>query len=136
MTALENKIPNISRLVKKTDDNTKIADTEKKVIDNNHDKYITTPEFNTLATGLFDGRLPQANLVTKTYFDTKLNFLNQKITSTKTKHLLVENKFKKLQTFDSIYFRGKSHFEEDDTQSYLVFKLIYRYFTRASDTNN
>ena len=92
-----------------------------------HDKYITTPEFNTLATGFFDGRLPQANLVTKTYFDTKLNSLNQKITSTKTKHLLVENKFKKLQTFDSIYFRGKSHFEEDGTQSYLVFKLIYRY---------
>ena len=101
-----------------------------------HDKYITTPEFNTLATGFFDGRLPQANLVTKTYFDTKLNSLNQKITSTKTKHLLVENKFKKLQTFDSIYFRGKSHFEEDGTQSYLVFKLIYRYFTRSSNTNN
>ena len=30
--------------------------------------------------------------------------------------------FKKLETFDSIYLRGKSHFEDDDTQNYLVFQ--------------
>ena len=33
-----------------------------------------------------------------------------------------------MQVFDSIYFRGKSHFEEDDTQNYLVFEPMYRYF--------
>ena len=38
---------------------------------------------------------------------------------------------KKLQTFDSIYFRGKSHFEEDGTQNYLVFQSMYRYFKRV-----
>ena len=37
---------------------------------------------------------------------------------------------KKLETFDSIYFRGKSHFEEDGTQNYLVFQPMYRYFRR------
>ena len=37
---------------------------------------------------------------------------------------------KKLQTFDSIYFRGNSHFEEDGTQNYLIIKPIYRYFKR------
>ena len=36
--------------------------------------------------------------------------LNEKINTNKTKLLLVENELKKLQTFDSIYFRGKSHF--------------------------
>ena len=45
----------------------------------------------------------------------------------KTKHLLVENKFKKLKTFDSIYFRGKSHFEEDGTQNCLVLLFIINY---------
>ena len=45
----------------------------------------------------------------------------------KTKHLLVKNELKKLQTFDSIYFRGKSHFEEGGTQSFLVFQPIYKY---------
>ena len=39
-----------------------------------------------------------------------------------TKNLLVENKIKKLKTFDSSYFIGKRHFEEDGTQNYLVLK--------------
>ena len=30
---------------------------------------------------------------------------------------------KKQKTFDPIYFRGKSHFQEDGTQKYLVFQL-------------
>ena len=30
----------------------------------------------------------------------------------------------KIQTFDTSYFRSKSHFEEDGTQSYLVYKYF------------
>ena len=56
----------------------------------------------------------------KTDFDAKLSSLNRKIFSNKTKHLLVENQLKKL-TFDSIYFCGKNHLEDDGTQNYLVF---------------
>ena len=37
---------------------------------------------------------------------------------------------KNLKTFDSGYFRGKSLFEEDGTQMYLVFQPIYRYFNK------
>ena len=43
------------------------------------------------------------------------------VTSNKTKHLLIENQLKKLETFDAIYFCGKSHFEDDGTQKCLVF---------------
>ena len=32
----------------------------------NHDKYITTPDFNTLAASVFNARLAQADLITKT----------------------------------------------------------------------
>ena len=35
---------------------------------------------------------------------------------------------KKLKAFDSSYFIGKSHFEEDGTQNCLVFHPINRYF--------
>ena len=49
LSAGENKIASVSNLVKKTDYNTKISELEKKLTDHNHDKYITTPEFNTLA---------------------------------------------------------------------------------------
>ena len=45
----------------------------------------------------------------------------KKINSNKTKHLRVENELKKLQTFHSIYFKGKNYFEEDGSQNYLVF---------------
>ena len=31
------------------------------------------------------------------------------------------NKIVKFQAFDSIFFRGKSNFEDDDTQNYLMF---------------
>ena len=77
-----------------------------------------------------------ARLITKIDFDTKLSSLNRKITSNKTKHLLIENELKKLKTFDSIYFRGKSHFEEDGMQYYLVFQPIKRYFKRIVNVGN
>ena len=53
LTAVENKIPNTSSLVKKADYDTRITEIEKKLIDHNHDKDITTPEFNTLAADVF-----------------------------------------------------------------------------------
>ena len=54
LTAVENKIPSVSSLLKKTDYDTKITEIEKKLTDHNHDKYITTLEFNTLAAGVFN----------------------------------------------------------------------------------
>ena len=126
LTAFENKVPNMRSLVKKTGYNSKITEIEKKITDHNH--YINTPEFNTLAADVFNARLAQGDLITKSDFDAKLSSLNKETTSNKTKHLLVENEFKKLKTFNSVYFRGKSHFEENGTQSYLLFQPMYRYF--------
>ena len=83
----------------------------------------------------FNARLAQANLIAKTDFDAKLSSLNGKITSNKSKHLLIESELKKLKTFDSSYFIGKSHFEEDGTQNNLVFQLIHRYFKRAVNSD-
>ena len=66
--------------------------------------------------------------MTKTDFDVKLSSLNRKITKNKTDNLIVKNELNKLKTFDSDYFIGKSHFEEDGTQNYVVFQQIYKYF--------
>ena len=41
----------------------------------------------------------------------------------------------KLKTFDSSYFIGKSHFEEDGTENYLVFQSIITYFKVNTITN-
>ena len=70
---VENRISDISNLVKKTDYNTKITEIEKKLTDHKHDEYITTSEFNKLATNVFNARIAQANLIAKTDFDAKLS---------------------------------------------------------------
>ena len=62
--------------------------------------------------------------------------ISKRITSNKTKHLLAESELKKLQKFDSSYFTGKSHFEEDGTQNYLVFQPMYRYLKRIGVTSD
>ena len=119
--------------LKKTDYNTKVTWIENKLT--NHGKYIDTREFNKLAADVFNARIAQAKLIAKTDFDAKLSSLNKKITSNKTNHLLVENELNKLKTFDLSYFIGKSHFEEDGTQNYLVFQPKIRYFKVNTITN-
>ena len=74
--------------------------------------------------------------MTKRDFDAKLTSLNKKINSNKTKHLLVENELKKLQTFDSGYFKGKNHFEECGTQNNFVFQPILKTFKKIGKTES
>ena len=40
-----------------------------------------------------------------------------------------------LKTFDSSYFIGKSHFEADGTQKYLVFQPLIKYFKVITNTD-
>ena len=96
LTNLSNTVPDISTLIKKSDYDKRIAEIETKYVSN---------------TG-FDSKLAQANVITKRHFDAKI--------------IKIESNVKKLQTFDSGYFRGKSHFEEDGVQNYLIFQLLYR----------
>ena len=91
--------------------------------------------FNKLAADVFNARSAQANLITKTDFDAEFSNLNRKVPQNKSKHLLAENELSKLKTFDSGYFIGKSHFEEDGTQNYLVFQPMCRYFKMSTNTD-
>ena len=77
-------------LLKKTDYDTKITEIENRLTNHNHDKYISTPEFNNLAA-VFNARLPQANLVMKTNFDNTVSSLDSKIAENKTKNKSIEN---------------------------------------------
>ena len=110
LTTVENKIPDVSNLVKKTDDNVKVTETENKLNDHNHDKYIPTPEFNTLDADVFNARLAQPVLVTKTDFDNAVSSLDSKIAINKAKNEPIENRLKESNTFDSSFFIGKSYF--------------------------
>ena len=79
----------------------------KKILD--HDKYITTPEFNELTKKNFDERLKLANLATKSDLETVLQRANNN-----------DKKIKKLQRFDLNYMLGKTFFGDDGFQNLFV----------------
>ena len=101
----------------------RLVKTENKVNDHNHDKYVTTPKFNTMAASTFNARLAtQTNLIRKPEFDGKLKSISDRVTKNKTKHLLVENELKKLKTLGLSHCWGKHYFEGNDgAQNALVF---------------
>ena len=78
LISVENKIPSVNNLVKKTDCGTKITGIVNKLNNHNNDKYIDTSELNKLAVDVFNARLAEANLITKTNFDAKLSSLKKK----------------------------------------------------------
>ena len=57
----------------------------KKPYCNDHDKYITTPEFNYLAVKVVTARLAQANLITKIISISKSTQAKQNVYSLKKK---------------------------------------------------
>ena len=154
---IEDEIPDITNLTTNTTLNAKINEFKNKIPDiinlatltavenkiPDHSKHIATPEFNKLLAENFAARLEQAalaskydttNFVKKTDFDDKLKKSNQKINSNKTKPVLVENEFKKIETFDSNLFIGQSYFNDDGTQLYLILQPLYYTLKRLGDT--
>ena len=101
LIAVENIIPNVSNLVKKTDYDTKISEIENKITTNHdHDKYITTREFNIkkiyckIITTNLASKNDIANFVKKTDLDkSELNELSKKIISAKGLTKYFRNKF-------------------------------------------
>ena len=66
LTGIENEMLNVSNLVKKTDYNTKIIEIQNKITANyDHDKHVTTQEFDKLTSENFTAKLKQANLASK-----------------------------------------------------------------------
>ena len=59
-------------------------------------------------------------------------FLTKKLLQIKRDIYLLKMNWKKWKSFDLGYFIGKSHFDEDRAQNYLVFQPILSYFTLKS----
>ena len=117
---------------------------EKKIDDHDHDKYITTQEFNKLTSKNFAARLAKANLASKndvvnllnkTDFDDKLKNLDKKVTSNKTRRIEVETKLDDLEEQFKIistkglpadwinkysFLNGAKYVSSDGLQNYLV----------------
>ena len=123
----------VSNLVKKRDYDAHISHTKS--------KYFTTSDYNKFTTDIIDNKIKERELVKKSNVSGFINNsdLDKKITilaaiATKAELKAEQDKIVKRYTFDSSYFQGKSHFEDDITQNYLVFQLIYRYFKRIGNS--
>ena len=107
---MENKMPSISNLVKKSDYNTKL---QKFKIN------ATTPEFNKLSGEIFEAKIKQANLAIQENFGNFIDYsnLDKKLANLATKAELESKQKQKtkkmLQAFDSSCVRGKSRFEDN-----------------------
>ena len=94
----------------------------------NHDKYITTPEFNKLTKGNSDERFKQANFTSKNGTDDlKHTDFNDKLIPTKgfTKDLI---------NGCSIY-NGAKYFARDVSQIYLLFQPVLKYFKTLTNSS-
>ena len=127
----------------------------RKVTDHNHDKYITTSEFNKFTAEIFDLKLKRsnvasqsdiANLVNKTDFDNKLLSFNKRINS----NVPFENKLnelsKKVEAISTKrltkhlmngykILNGAKYFSPGTLQNHLIYlsyKKYFRFFTNPS----
>ena len=95
LAVVENKIPHVSSLVKKTDFNTKVTEIEGKIPDISN--LVKKTDFDTKVTEI-EGKIPDvSNLVKNTDFYTRLKKICDRLTKNKSKHLLVEKELNKLK---------------------------------------
>ena len=151
---MENKIPNISHLVKKTDYNAKIAEIESKIPDVSSlatKTALTTvenkiPDVTNLATKTalttVENTIPDvSSLVKKTDYNTRVAEIDTKISSldgkvTKNKNELIKNILEDTTTSTLLLSLGNSMFHGGDGfQAYLIFQPVYKYFKTITNTN-
>ena len=73
--------------------------------------------------------------MTKTDLCIELKKISDKVTSNKSKHLLVETELKNYKNLIQVIFRGKKYFDGDGTQNYLVFQPMYECFKTFIESN-
>ena len=110
------------------------------IISDIENKYITTADYNKFTKNIVDNSIRTKNLVDKAAIARFINntiYIKKVATSaTKAELKAEQNKIKKVQEFDLSYFRGRSRFEEDGAQNYLVFQPINRYFKSIIGVGN
>ena len=129
---VESKISEISGLVKKIDYNAKISDIE--------EKYFTTSNYNKFVGEIIDAKIQAKGLVHKSTISNLVKNSDLNITlatlATKAELKAEQEKIVNPQAFDSSFFCGKSHFEDNGTQNYLVFQPVFRYFKKIANSHH
>ena len=125
------QIITLKYLVKRTDYNAKILDIEA--------KYFSSSDYNQFKGEILDANIKEKGLFGKFdiyWFKNKSDF-DKKIATLVMKVELEaeEDKITRLKALAFRCFRGKSHFEDDETQSYLALQPVYNYFKAIANGN-
>ena len=70
----------------------------------------------------------------RTNSDALISTFNMRVSANARQILLAKDELNKLKTFDSSYFIGKTHFDEDGTHNYLVFQPLNKHFKLITNT--
>ena len=88
-------------------------------------KYLTTSDYKKFTREVLETKIKEKGLGnTSNISNLKKNFdLNKNLAklAAKAKSINEQDKTVNIQPFNSSYLCGKSHFEDDDMQNYLVF---------------
>ena len=128
----------MSNLVKKTNYNTNISEIENKITtDHDHDKYITTHEFNKVTAENFTLRLAQANLASKSdiaNFVKKTDLNNNELNEISKKVKAVPKKGLAKDLINKIsILNGAIYYSSGIFQNYLIFMPTKKYTKSVSD---
>ena len=139
LTAVENKIPDVSSLIRKTDFNTKVTEIDAKIPDvsslvkkTDYDTEIGNIKNDYVTNAALNAR--HKDLIQKAKFDTEVKKINDKIASNSSEVLTSNNRLNqskyRIDELERIAsdFRGKNYFDGNGTQNYLVFQGVYKYF--------
>ena len=116
----ENRIPNVSDLVKKTNYDAKISDKDI--------SYFTTSDYSKFTSEKLNAKIKEKRLVEKSDisgFIDKTDLDKKTGTLKKAELKAGQDKLVKNQTFHSSYICGKAQFED----KFLVFQLVCKYFS-------
>ena len=121
ITFTENKIPNVSDLVKKVDYDSEIKDIK--------NKYFTTSDYNKFTSTILDEKITAKNLVNEFGLNEKIKILitkeEIKKLATKAELKAEQDKLIKLQTYHLSFFIGQSYLVNDGAQLYLTTQPLY-----------
>ena len=93
-------------MVKNADFNTDVIEIEGKI------PSITGLATNSALTAVENKTLNVTNLITKTYFDAELKKVSDRVTSNKSKHLLVKNELKNYENLIQAILEAKFFLKE------------------------
>ena len=140
LTVAENKIPDVSSLVKKTDFNAKVTEIEGKIPDvsslvkkTDYATEIANIKNDYVTNAALDAR--HKDLIQKTRLNSELKNINDKIASNSSEVLGYNNRLNQakdriddLERYAS-YFRGENYFDGNDgAKSTLVFQTTQKHF--------